>query len=49
MTVAGGTRAGCTPCRTPRRARPTPLETLSSSWGYRETASGKAVYFTLAQ
>ena len=25
------------------------LDTLSSSWGYRETASGKAVYFTLAQ
>ena len=24
------------------------LDTLSSSWGYRETARGKAVYFTLA-
>ena len=25
------------------------LDSLSTDWGYRETASGKAVYFTLAQ
>jgi hypothetical protein len=24
------------------------LDSLSTEWGYRETASGKAVYFTLA-